>query len=154
MICMIILFLFLTINYKKDENIYIEDEFKKVRNDGKITLYEKYENFDKTSIDTNFNSSIHRSIFSRNIISNSTDHVSVYIFPNHNTKMLKTRYNIIDDKYECSQFNFFDGNIIKQIPLVFVEISLTKDNLLHVPRGTFVAIENPKKVHVFKKKLI
>ena len=45
MICMIILFLFLKINYKKDENIYIEDEFKKVRNDGKITLYEKYENY-------------------------------------------------------------------------------------------------------------
>ena len=149
----IILALLLIFNKRRkerDENIYIEDEYKDVRNDGRITLYEEHNEFDETNLDTNFNATIHRSFYPRNIILCAGESVSVFVFPSQNKRFLNTSFKM-NANYEASKLDFFndDNEILKTLPLNFIEIPVAKDSLLHIPKHTFVAIEKPEQVHVY-----
>ena len=143
--------LFSVVFFQKNDTetmIYIEDEKTEVRNDGRVTLYERYDTLDTSCIDTN-SKRIHRSFHSRNVISNSDNPVSVFIFPNHNKPFLKTRYEM-NHEYEYSTLHFNKDDTTKEVPLIFIEITISNGSLLHIPKHTFIAIEEPTDAIVFK----
>lgn len=146
---LLVLLIFNKKRTERDENIYIEDEYKDVRNDGRITLYDTHNEFDETNLDTNFNATIHRSFYPRNIILCAGESVSVFVFPSQNKRFLNTSFKM-NANYEASKLDFFndDNEILKTLPLNFIEIPITKKSLLHIPKHTFIAIEKPEQVQV------